>query len=147
VDLAAGPGVPPAELTDEDVRTLLRRLPEWTGNRHRLSREVAPPDYVADQLLRRLHQLELSAGRRAVVTPQPDGSYRIDVWTHSEDLVTDLDVPFVLAVEDLIEQVLGQRQRTGPPPSPEREVDGRRPPAEPVPGTSKHRSRHRDRDG
>src|SRR4051794_35677898 len=29
VDLSAGPGVPPAELTDEDVRALLRRLPQW----------------------------------------------------------------------------------------------------------------------
>ena len=65
-----------------------RRLPAWTGDRHRLSREVAPPDYVAEQLFTRLRQLELSTGRRAVVSEQPDGSYRIEVWTHSEDLVT-----------------------------------------------------------
>jgi hypothetical protein len=47
-----------------------------------------------------------------VVTGEPDGSYRIEVWTHSEDQVTDLDVPFVLAVEDLIDDVLGERRPT-----------------------------------
>ena len=139
VDLAAGPGVPPAELTDDDVRALLRRLPAWTGDRHRLSREVAPPDYVAEQLFTRLRELELSTGRRAVVTEQPDGSYRIEVWTHSENLVTDLDVPFVIAVEHLLEDVLVERQ-----PAPERVGSPPRPPAGPVPGTSHRRRRDDD---
>ena len=142
-DLAAGAGVPPAELTDDDVRALLRRLPEWTGDRRRLTREVGPPDYLAEQLFDRLRRLERSTGRRAVVTHQPDGSYRIEVWTHSEDQVTDLDVPFVLAVEDLIDDVLAERQPTRTPP-PEREIDPRRPPAGPVPGTSDRRWRKED---
>ena len=142
-DLAAGAGVPPAELTDDDVRALLRRLPEWTGDHRRLTREVGPPDYLAEQLLDRLRRLEQATNRRAVVTDQPDGSYRIEVWTHSEDRVTDLDVPFVLAVEDLIDDVLGERQPTRTPP-PEREIDPRRPPAGPVPGTSDRRWRQED---
>ncbi len=142
-DLAAGAGVPPAELTDDDVRALLRRLPEWTGDRRRLTREVGPPDYLAEQLLDRLRRLEQVTGRRAVVTHQPDGSYRIEVWTHSEDQVTDLDVPFVLALEDLIDDVLGERPPTRTPP-PEREIDPHRPPAAPVPGTSDRRWRHED---
>jgi pterin-4a-carbinolamine dehydratase/uncharacterized protein (DUF2267 family) len=142
-DLAAGAGVPPAELTDDDVRALLRRLPEWTGDRRRLTREVGPPDYLAEQLLGRLRRLEQATGRRAVVTHQPDGSYRIEVWTHSEDQVTDLDVPFVLAVEDLIDDVLGERRPTRTPP-PEREIDPRRPPAGPEPGTSDRRWRQED---
>ena len=143
VDLAAGPGVPPAELTDDDVRALLRRLPAWTGDRHRLSREVAPPDYVAEQLFTRLRELELSTGRRAVVTEQPDGSYRIEVWTHSENLVTDLDVPFVIAVEHLLEDVLVERQPARQP-APERVGSPPRPPAGPVPGTSHRRRRDDD---
>jgi uncharacterized protein (DUF2267 family)/pterin-4a-carbinolamine dehydratase len=142
-DLAAAAGVPPAELTDDDVRALLRRLPEWTGDRRRLIREVGPPDYLAEQLLDRLRRLEQQSNRRAVVTGQPDGSYRIKVWTHSEDRVTDLDVPFVLAVEDLIDDVLGERRRTRTPP-PEREIDPARPPAGPVPGTSDRRWRQED---
>jgi Uncharacterized conserved protein (DUF2267) len=141
-DLAAGAGVPPAELTD-DVLALLRRLPEWAGDHRRLTREVGPPDYLAEQLLDRLRRLEQATGRRAVVTDQPDGSYRIEVWTHSEDQVTDLDVPFVLAVEDLIDDVLGERRPTRTPP-PEREIDPRRPPAGPVPGTSDRRWRQED---
>lgn len=139
-DLAAGAGVPPAELTDDDVRTLLGRLPEWSGDRRRLTREVGPPDYLAEQLLDRLRRLEQTTGRRAVVTRESDNLYRIEVWTHSEDQVTDLDVPFVLAVEDLIEDVLGERRPTRTPP-PEREIDPRRPPAGPVPGTSDRRFR------
>jgi pterin-4a-carbinolamine dehydratase/uncharacterized protein (DUF2267 family) len=142
-DLAAAAGVPPAELTDDDVRALLRRLPEWTGDRRRLTREVGPPDYLAEQLLDRLRRLEQVTGRRAVVTHQPDGSYRIEVWTHSEDRVTDLDVPFALAVEDLIDDVLGERPPTRTPP-PEREIDPHRPPAAPVPGTSDRRWRQED---
>ena len=78
-DLAAAAGVPPAELTDDDVRTLLRRLLEWTGDHRRLIREVGPPDYLAEQLLGRLRRLEQATDRRAVVTDQPDGSYRIEV--------------------------------------------------------------------
>jgi hypothetical protein len=66
----------------------------------------------------------------------------MEVWTHSEDRVTELDVPFVLAVEDLIDDVLGKRRPT-PTPPPEREIDPRRPPAGPVPGTS-DRSRRED---
>ena len=135
--------MPPAELTDDDVRALLRRLPAWTGDRHRLSREVAPPDYVAEQLFTRLRELELSTGRRAVVTEQPDGSYRIEVWTHSENLVTDLDVPFVIAVEHLLEDVLGERQPARQP-APERVGSPPRPPAGPVPGTSHRRRRDDD---
>jgi uncharacterized protein (DUF2267 family)/pterin-4a-carbinolamine dehydratase len=142
-DLAAAAGVPPAELTDDDVRALLRRLPEWTGDRRRLIREVGPPDFLAEQLLDPLRRLEQQSNRRAVVTGQPDGSYRIEVWTHSEDQVTDLDVPFVLAVEDLIDDVLGERRRTRTPP-PEREIDPARPPAGPVPGTSDRRWRQED---
>jgi len=94
-------------------------------------------------LLDRLRRLEQQSNRRAVVTGQPDGSYRIEVWTHSEDQVTDLDVPFVLAVEDLIDDVLGERRRTRTPP-PEREIDPARPPAGPVPGTSDRRRRQED---
>ena len=111
-----------------------------TGDRRRLTREVGPPDYLAEQLLDRLRRLEQATGRRAVVTHQPDGSYRIEVWTHSEDRVTALDVPFVLAVEDLIDDVLAERQPTRTPP-PEREIDPRRPPAGPVPGTGDRRWR------
>jgi uncharacterized protein (DUF2267 family) len=139
-DLGAGSGVPPAELSDEDVRALLRVLPEWTGDRRRLSRDVAPPDYLADQLLARLRSLEASTGRRAVVGRQPDGSYRIEVWTHSEDLVTDLDIPFARSVEDAIEDVLGERPPAAPP-SPDRVGSPPRPPAGPVPGTSDRRHR------
>jgi hypothetical protein len=120
-----------------------RAHPEWTGDRRRLTREVGPPDYLAEQLLDRLRRLEQQSNRRAVVTGQPDGSYRIEVWTHSEDQVTDLDVPFVLAVEDLIDDVLGERRRTRTPP-PEREIDPARPPAGPVPGTSDRRWRQED---
>jgi uncharacterized protein (DUF2267 family)/pterin-4a-carbinolamine dehydratase len=146
-DLAAGDGVPPAELTDEDVRALLRRLPEWTGDRRRLSRPVAPPDYLAEQLFSRIRELERTLNRRAVVVSEPDGSYRIDVWTHSEGLVTDLDATFATAVEDVIDDVLVQRRpASSPPPPPERQVTPPRPPAEPVPGTSHRRSRTRHRD-
>lgn len=79
----------------------------------------------------------------AELTDQPDGSYRIEIWTHSEDQVTDLDVPFALAVEDLIDDVLGERQPTRTQP-PERGIDPRRPPAGPVPGTSDRRRRQGD---
>jgi pterin-4a-carbinolamine dehydratase len=136
--------MPSAELTDEDVRALLRRLPQWTGDRRRLSRRVVPPDYLAEQLFTRLRQLERSLNHRAVVVPEPDGAYRIEVWTHSEDLVTDLDAAFAQAVEDLIDDVLRERTPPASPPPPEREVAPRRPPAQPVPGTSHRRGRHRD---
>ncbi|HVD27824.1 MAG TPA: hypothetical protein VNC79_04910, partial [Mycobacteriales bacterium] len=85
----------------------------------------------------------LSTGRRAVVSEQPDGSYRIEVWTHSENLVTDLDVPFVIAVEHLLEDVLGERQPARQP-APERVGSPPRPPAGPVPGTSHRRRRDDD---
>ena len=106
-DVGAAAGVPPAELTDEDVRALLRRLPRWTGDRHRLSRQVAPPEYLAERLLAGIRDAERRLSHRAVVERQPDGSYRIDVWTHSEGLVTDLDARLARAVEDVIAGVLG----------------------------------------
>ena len=61
-----------------------------------------------------------------------------------EDLVTDLDAAFAQAVEDLIDDVLRERTPPASPPTPEREVAPRRPPAQPVPGTSHRRGRHRD---
>jgi hypothetical protein len=75
-----------------------------------------------------------------VVSKESDNLYRIEVWTHSEDQVTNLDVAFVLAIEDLIDDVLGERRPTRTPP-PEREIDPRRPAAGPVPGTSDRRFR------
>jgi hypothetical protein len=54
-------------------------------------------------------------------------------------------VPFALAVEDLIDDVLGQRRATPTPtPPPEREIDPPRPPAGPVPGTGHRRSGRED---
>ncbi|HYT10145.1 MAG TPA: DUF2267 domain-containing protein [Mycobacteriales bacterium] len=135
-DLGAGSGVPPAELTDEDVRELLARLPEWTGDRHRLTRLVSPPDYVAEQLFQRIDEVERRLSHRAVVTRELDGSYRIEVWTHSEGLVTHLDAAFAEAIEDALEDVLEMRPARVEPPPPETEVAPRRPPAEPVPGTT-----------
>ncbi|HEX6755502.1 MAG TPA: DUF2267 domain-containing protein [Mycobacteriales bacterium] len=105
-DLSAGAGVPPAELSDEDVRALLRHLPRWTGDRHRLSRPVAPPDYLAERLFDRIHEVERRLNHRAVIERLP-GGYRIDVWTHSEGLVTDLDARLARAIEDVIADVLG----------------------------------------
>ena len=48
-----------------------------------------------------------------------------------------------LEIEDLIDDVLGERTPPASPPPPEREVAPRRPPAQPVPGTSHRRGRHR----
>jgi pterin-4a-carbinolamine dehydratase/uncharacterized protein (DUF2267 family) len=106
-DLAAGRGVPPAELTDDDIAELLRHLPDWTGDRHRLARPVGPPDYLAEQLLARIRQVERQLNHRAVVTPQPDGSYLIEIWTHSKGLVTDLDAALARTIQDVIDDVLG----------------------------------------
>jgi pterin-4a-carbinolamine dehydratase/uncharacterized protein (DUF2267 family) len=142
-DLAAGAGVPPAELTEEDVRALLRRLPEWTGDRHRLSRPVAPPDYLAEQLFTRIRDLEQRLDHRAVVEAEPDGSYRIDVWTHSEGLVTDLDAQFAQELERVVAEVLDERPPVRSQPPPEREIVPPRPASGPVPGTSHRRKRER----
>lgn len=145
-DLAAGRGVPPAELTDQDVRELLGRLREWTGDRRRLTRLVATPDHLAEQLLHRIRGVERQVGHRAVIRREPDGSYRIDLWTRSEGLVTDLDSALAEAIEDVIADVLMERPPFTEPVPPEREIAPRRPPAEPVPGTSHLRGRKPDPD-
>lgn len=145
-DLAAGRGVPPAELTDDDVRELLDRLREWTGDRRRLSRPVAPPDYLVEQLLDRIHGVERQLGHRAVIVREPDGSVRIDLWTRSEGVVTDLDAALAEAIEDVIADVLAERPAFTEPVPPERDIAPRRPPAEPVPGTSHRRARKPDPD-
>jgi uncharacterized protein (DUF2267 family)/pterin-4a-carbinolamine dehydratase len=145
-DLAAGPGVPPAELTDADVRGLLGRLREWTGDRHRLTRLVATPDHLAEQLVDRIHEVEGRLGHRAVIRREPDGSCRIEAWTRSEGLVTDLDAALAEAIEDVIADVLSERPPFPGPVPPEREIAPSRPPAEPVPGTSHLRGRKPDPD-
>jgi pterin-4a-carbinolamine dehydratase len=101
-------GVPtrlsPQLLDRTDVDRELRRLPGWDGDEHRLRRTVElPPDRVRP-LRDAVSRAEREMDHKARVE-QREGTLTFEVWTHSLDRVTDLDVQLAHRIDEAVETV------------------------------------------
>jgi pterin-4a-carbinolamine dehydratase/uncharacterized protein (DUF2267 family) len=80
-----------AELTPDDVTAVLRRLPGWRGNTRRLTRTVALDPGRDAPILAEIHRIEDELDHHALLQ-QGAQDLTLTLWTHSRDVVTELDV-------------------------------------------------------
>jgi pterin-4a-carbinolamine dehydratase/uncharacterized protein (DUF2267 family) len=85
------PAALPAELTADEISTVLRRLPGWRGNTRRLSRTVPLPHGRGETVIEEIHRIEQQLDHHAQVKQGPE-DLTLTLWTHSRDGVTELDV-------------------------------------------------------
>ncbi|MCW2743503.1 MAG: hypothetical protein JWM48_53 [Mycobacterium sp.] len=103
-----GSGVPirltPRLLDPDEVTRELHRLPGWEGDEHRLRRTVVlPPDRVRP-LRDAVARAEREMTHHAQVE-QEDGTVTFEVWTHSLNRVTDLDVELARRINAAVDRV------------------------------------------
>jgi pterin-4a-carbinolamine dehydratase len=103
-----GSGVPidltPRLLEPDEVERELGRLTGWEGDQRRLRRTVVlPPDRVRP-LRDAVGRAEVEMNHHARVEQQ-QGSLTFEVWTHSLDRVTDMDVDLARRIDQAVEAV------------------------------------------
>jgi pterin-4a-carbinolamine dehydratase len=103
-----GSGVPidltPRLLEREEIERELGGLRGWDGDEHRLRRTVVlPPDRVRP-LRDAVARVEREMTHHAQVDQQ-EGEVTFEVWTHSLDRVTDMDVELARRINDAVERV------------------------------------------
>jgi uncharacterized protein (DUF2267 family)/pterin-4a-carbinolamine dehydratase len=102
-DRAATAALPePTDLTEEEVRTALARLPGWTGDTRALERTVVLPPGIGQAIRNGISRVEQAMNHHAVVEERPDGTV-FRVWTHARGVVTDLDVELARRISEAIE--------------------------------------------
>lgn len=85
-------------LTADQLAEALHALPQWSGDRHRISRTV--PD-VDDSTLARIAAVADELDHHPVVE-QVEGGTRFVLWTHVRDAVTELDVALAARLDALL---------------------------------------------
>jgi pterin-4a-carbinolamine dehydratase len=93
----------PTELTADELAAVLRRLPGWRGNTRRLSRTAQLPRGWDRALLDRIHLAEQELNHHAKLDESPDG-LTFTLWTHSRDVVTELDVRLAERISTILER-------------------------------------------
>jgi pterin-4a-carbinolamine dehydratase len=99
-----GPDGHTARLDDEEVRTALRRLPDWSGDPQALTRTlVLPPDQL-ERVLARLSGLKQELGRGPHISRPDEQTARFTVSTTNAGGVTELDLDLAAQVDQAIER-------------------------------------------
>jgi pterin-4a-carbinolamine dehydratase/uncharacterized protein (DUF2267 family) len=103
-----GSGVPtgltPRLLEPDEIERQLGRLTGWEGDQHRLRRTVVlPPDRVRP-LRDVVARAEREMSHHARVEQQ-EGTVTFEVWTHSLDRVTDMDVELARRIDEAVDAV------------------------------------------
>ncbi|WP_263248234.1 DUF2267 domain-containing protein [Saccharopolyspora rosea] len=98
-----GPTGHQPELTADEVRRELERLPDWTGDRSGLSRTVQLPPDSLDRVLGRLDLLRRDLGRGPAVEREGDTAV-LTVRTRATGGVTRLDVDLAHRIDEAIEE-------------------------------------------
>jgi pterin-4a-carbinolamine dehydratase len=104
-----GSGVPtrmsPRLLEPDEVERELRRLTGWEGDQRRLRRTVElPPDRVRP-LRDAVARAEREMNHHAEVEQEEQGTVTFEVWTHSLDRVTDMDVALARRIDEAVDAV------------------------------------------
>jgi pterin-4a-carbinolamine dehydratase len=99
-----GPDGHTAGLDEEEVRTALRRLPDWSGDTRALTRTlVLPPDQL-ERVLTRLARLKQQWGRGPRISRPDERTAVFVVTTTNVGAVTALDVDLASRLDDAIAQ-------------------------------------------
>jgi len=91
-------------LEPDEIQRQLGRLTGWEGGQHRLRRTVVlPPDRVRPRrdVVARAER-EMSHHARV---EQQEGTVTFEVWTHSLDRVTDMDVELARRIDEAVDAV------------------------------------------
>jgi pterin-4a-carbinolamine dehydratase/uncharacterized protein (DUF2267 family) len=91
----------PAELTAEELADVLSRLPGWRGNTRRLTRTVTLPPGSDPGVVEEIHRAEEQLNHHAQLK-RADDDLTLTLWTHSRDVVTELDVRLAERINDIL---------------------------------------------
>jgi pterin-4a-carbinolamine dehydratase/uncharacterized protein (DUF2267 family) len=91
----------PAELSAEELTGVLTRLPGWRGNTRRLTRTVTLPPGADPTVVEAIHRAEDQLNHHAQLR-RDDGDLTLTLWTHSRDVVTDLDIRLAERINDIL---------------------------------------------
>jgi pterin-4a-carbinolamine dehydratase/uncharacterized protein (DUF2267 family) len=100
---ASADATPPAELTAEELAAVLRRLPGWRGNTRRLTRTVSLSPGTEETVTERIRRAEEQLNHHAQLSQQA-GDVTFTLWTHSRDVVTELDIQLAERISDILER-------------------------------------------
>jgi pterin-4a-carbinolamine dehydratase/uncharacterized protein (DUF2267 family) len=98
---AGGRPAPPAELTADQLADVLSRLPGWRGNTRRLTRTVTLPRGADDNVIDAIHRVEEQLNHHAQLR-RAEGDLTLTLWTHSRDVVTELDIRLAERINDIL---------------------------------------------
>jgi pterin-4a-carbinolamine dehydratase len=102
----------PRLLDRDEIGRRLSRLTGWEGDEHRLRRTVAlSPDRVRS-LRDAVDRIEREVNHHARVE-QADGTVTFEVWTHSLDRVTDMDVELARRIDEAVAAIGSSRVKRG----------------------------------
>lgn len=97
-----GSGVPigltPRLLEQDEIDRVLAALEDWTGDQHRLRRTVVLPSDRHRPIRNAVARAEQELTHHARVEEEGD-ALTFEVWTHSLDRVTDLDVELARRID------------------------------------------------
>lgn len=103
-----GSGVPtemsPRILEPDEIDRELGVLTGWEGDQRRLRRTVEVPPGRARALLDAVAQTERDMDHHARVEDQ-QGTVTFEVWTHSLDRVTDMDLELARRINEAVDAV------------------------------------------
>jgi len=97
VDVLFRPIDAPAERLDRR----LRKLEDWSGDCHRISRTVLLPQEWIEPLRRRVDRAQQDLDHH-VRTEGVDGGVRFVAWTRSIDAVTELDLALAARIDEAV---------------------------------------------
>jgi len=97
-----GPDGHAAPLDEEELRAALRRLPDWTGDSHAITRTlVLPPDQL-ERVLLRVERLKQDVGRGPRISRTDEETAQFVVRTTKAGAVTALDIDLAHRVDEAI---------------------------------------------
>jgi pterin-4a-carbinolamine dehydratase/uncharacterized protein (DUF2267 family) len=95
----------PHLLDGDDIARELGRLTGWDGDERRLRRTVVLPADRVRPLRDAVARAEREMTHHAQVEEEPRGTVTFEIWTHSLDRVTDLDVELARRIDEAVAAV------------------------------------------
>jgi len=93
----------PLALNDDEVSTALRDLPDWSGDRHAMSRTIELPADNLDRVLPLIEGLRAETGRSPHISRPAAGTAMLTVYTAATGSVTEADVALAHRVDTAVD--------------------------------------------
>jgi pterin-4a-carbinolamine dehydratase/uncharacterized protein (DUF2267 family) len=93
----------PLPLSDEEVEAALADLPDWSGDRHAISRTIELPPDNLDRVLPLIEGVRAETGRSPHISRPAAGTATLTVYTTASGTVTEADVALAHRVDTAVD--------------------------------------------